>query len=149
MSCSAWSASSHVAGQSLSFPGNGEDCVEEAPLFFTPCHCAQHPNAIPQGIFEEGPPTSGPGRESSLQHTCCLYDNRQDKHRGFSGTSVPWFLVSQCCPQPSVVYAIILASKAPKCPKWQSASSKKDWQGEPQLFCPAWKGQSQFWRQDR
>lgn len=149
MSCSAWSASSHVAGQSLSFPENGEDCGEEAPLFFTPYHCAQHPWCHSSGHIW--------GRTTHIRHwqgklfaahLLSLWQ-QTGQAQGILRNFKLLFLGPQCCPQPSVVSAIILASKAPKCPKWQSASSKKDWRWEPQLLCPAWKGQSQFWRWDR
>lgn len=48
---------------------------------------------------------------------------------------------------PSVISAIILASKAPRCTKWQSAFAKKDWSGEPS--CSAWHAESSLSSGDR
>lgn len=41
----------------------------------------------------------------------------------------------------------MLASKAPKCPKWQSALAKKDWSGEPS--CSAQHAESSLSSGDR
>lgn len=136
-----------MAGQSLSFP-EMEKIVGRRPLFSllpTTVHSTLPP--FLRGYLRNNHSMSVPGREGSLQHTCCLYDHRQDKHRGFSGTSSYYFLVPS--PPPSAVSVIILASKDPMCPKWQSAISNKDGSGKHQLFCPAWREQSVLQRQDR